>query len=304
MAANTNVRYVRWTTASASGTGSGMVLCGIQVYAGGVNVAAGALSTVSVAATWNVYPSGVFPSGTVNQTSVSAGGTTLALTTVPNGSTINDASYLSCGSDSPVVIVVDLGAPYTIQSIEIWPWFGTYFGPAWTFSGVEIDLSPTGLTNSWTTVFGPATVSAAGLTGTQGYVTNTFCFLRGTRIATPHGYREIQDIQEGDDVFTADGRVVAVVEHRKLAWDVDDAPAYRPIRIPRGVLGAQRDLLVSERHGILTERGLAPAVSVEGAEAATDIAGVVHYHHLRLPQPTDLLVAEGVVCESLRLANA
>jgi hypothetical protein len=287
-------RYVRWTTgSSSSGT---MSLSQIQVWAGGVNVASGAYATMSTSTTLAVYPSGVFQSGGYNTTGIPAGTATQALTTVTNGATVNDGTFVEF-STNYAQVVVDLGSLQFISSVVIWPWFGGN----WVFSGVEIDFSPTNANGSWTTVFTTASIATSGaLTNTAGYVIGPFCFLKGTGIATPDGERAIERLQEGDTVRTSDGRDVAVVETRHTAWDVGAAPSLVPVRIPRGVLGATRDLLLSERHGVWSGGALVPAALVQGAERATEVHGVVDYYHLRLPQPHDFLVANGVACESLR----
>jgi hypothetical protein len=54
-------------------------------------------------------------------------------------------------------------------------------------------------------------------------------------------------------------------------------------------------------HGVLIDGALVPAAHVPGAVRAPVADGtLVHYVHLRLPRPQDMLVADGVVCESLR----
>jgi hypothetical protein len=290
-------RYVQWTVGSSS---SGYIaLCQIQVYVGTTNVAASLNATIAGTgtATYYYYSGGAHGAGTQSSSTITNGTTTQVLTDIPLGS-INTGSYVQWTGTASVTI--DLGSPQYLSSIEIWPNWMTNATPSgyWTINNVVLSTSLDG--SSYAQVFQTSSITPSAITASQGYLVAPWCFVRGTSIRTPHGDRAIEDIREGNPVVTADGRVVDVREVRHTSWHVDADARLLPVRIPRGVLGATRDLLLSERHGVYVDGALVPAASIDGAERAADVHGVVDYFHLRLPQVTDLLVANGVPCESLR----
>ena len=84
--------------------------------------------------------------------------------------------------------------------------------------------------------------------------TGVVCFTSGTAIRTPRGDVPIDELRVGDLVTTLDNGP------QRIRWigrrTLDKAallanPDLRPILIRRGVLGAERDLLVSPQHGLL-----------------------------------------------------
>jgi hypothetical protein len=278
-------RYIRWGI--ATGLGVEPAWCQIQVYNGsGTNIAANCNATPNQ----NMNALGTY-------TTVSAGATTLQLTN-GNAGGLATTSCLYYGGGGNFVIDLGPGGPYTIASIALWFWPGTSYG------GVELDFSTD--STPWHQVFGPQTVPMAGFNTATGYVIAIpQCFVAGTHIATPRGERVVQDICQGDEVLTHDGRTVAVAAVRRDAVQVRGALRLRPVRIPQGVLGALRPLRLTDRHGVLFEGQVVPAYYVPGAERepspTSDEDGIVEYHHLALAHPSDLLLAEGVPCESLRL---
>jgi hypothetical protein len=230
--------------------------------------------------------------------SLAAGASTSVLTEIAVGGSVVLAGNLiqaPTGSPSTGMVILDLGTPCALASIVFWPFFGarSYYDLQVAFS---LDYS------SWTTVFGPATVSVANVTATTGLTFGPYCFVRGTHIATPRGETRVEDLRVGDVVSTPDGRDVQVVEVTSSASNAALLQSNRPIVIPKGTLGATRDLLLSERHGVVQDGALVVAAAVRGAVRLADLPpdGVVHYHHVRLPAPRDFVLAEGVACESLR----
>ncbi|WP_050529100.1 Hint domain-containing protein [Pseudaestuariivita atlantica] len=84
----------------------------------------------------------------------------------------------------------------------------------------------------------------------------TTCFARGTEIATPAGHTPVEDLRIGDDILTADGRVVQVKWLGRQTVDTRFGPAERlmPVRIAAGALGRNlpsSDLTVTADHGMV-----------------------------------------------------
>ena len=131
------------------------------------------------------------------------------------------------------------------------------------------------------------------------------CFLAGTRIRTPSGERNVEDFVAGDVVLTHDGRTSSVVLVQRKTWHVEDDPRHlAPVCLSAGALGATASLFLTPNHGVLVAREahaqLVPAALVEGAVKSGQTRGQVTYYHLQLCSDFDMLVANGVVCESLR----
>ncbi|KEP71208.1 hypothetical protein DL1_11205 [Thioclava dalianensis] len=87
--------------------------------------------------------------------------------------------------------------------------------------------------------------------------TGVVCFTSGTAIRTPQGDRLIEALCVGDLVTTMDNGPQRIrwigrkhLDHSALLRH----PKLRPILIPKGVLGCERDLLVSPQHGMLLGR--------------------------------------------------
>lgn len=134
--------------------------------------------------------------------------------------------------------------------------------------------------------------------------TGIVCFVEGTLIATPDGPVPVEDLGPGDMVLTRDAGPRAIrwagVDHLDR-HDLAKSEAVRPILIPCGTLGAQRDLLVSRQHGILLgNRGFARAGHLVDYVTGVRVARgkrLVSYHHLLLARH-HIILAEGVACES------
>lgn len=137
--------------------------------------------------------------------------------------------------------------------------------------------------------------------GSGGTYVGFSCFLAGTLIATPDGWRPVEALSVGDLVTTASG------EHRPLAWVggqtvTDASPDALPVRIRRDAFSdgvPQRDLLVTPEHCIYVEGKLIPArMLVNGGSIIVDeTLSSYAFHHLEL-ETHDLIVAEGLMTES------
>ena len=84
--------------------------------------------------------------------------------------------------------------------------------------------------------------------------TGVVCFISGTAIRTPGVDRLIDELAVGDLVCTMDNgpQPIRWIGKRTLnSAELAKHPHLRPILIQRGVLGVERDLLVSPQHGML-----------------------------------------------------
>lgn len=146
---------------------------------------------------------------------------------------------------------------------------------------------------------------------------NIVCFASGTRIRTPNGLRNIEDLQVGDLVETVDRGPQPIRWAGSRSLDgIDLATETRlvPVRIKAGALGGgmpANDLVVSPQHRILISSDIAMELTgekevlvaakhllgVEGIELATDLTEV-SYHHI-LFDNHEIIYSEGLRTESL-----
>ncbi|SIS64678.1 Ca2+-binding protein, RTX toxin-related [Roseivivax lentus] len=106
------------------------------------------------------------------------------------------------------------------------------------------------------TQFGANSIIVQGASGSTFSSDNTgiVCFVAGTRILTPRGEVAIETLRVGDLVCTGDNgaQPVAWIGRRDVGPEALKADiGLRPILIPQGMFGSDRDLLVSRQHGIL-----------------------------------------------------
>lgn len=134
--------------------------------------------------------------------------------------------------------------------------------------------------------------------------TGVICFTTGTAIRTPKGDVLIEDLRVGDLVTTMDNgpQEIRWIGRKELTQaDLLAQPNLRPVLIPKGVLGAERDLRVSRQHGMLLSRDtLAQAIHLCGVYPGirTDIeAQQVTYIHLMF-DAHQIIFAENTPSES------
>ena len=135
------------------------------------------------------------------------------------------------------------------------------------------------------------------------------CFAAGTEIAVPGGTRPVETLRCGDLVQTLDRGAQPVL------WagggSVFATENSQPVRIAKGVLGANCDVQVSGQHLIMLRDRVAELLFGEDEVliAAKDLIGlpgvtqdgagkIIGYYHVLL-QSHHLLMAGGLVCESL-----
>ncbi|WP_420857937.1 Hint domain-containing protein [Marivivens marinus] len=134
------------------------------------------------------------------------------------------------------------------------------------------------------------------------------CFTPGTLIDTPHGPKPIETLNEGDLVLTRDTgpQPILWISRRHADGNGDHAP----IRIGKGVIGNDRDLIVSPQHRVLIDGWRAELFygQDEVLVAAKHLVGVhdqvhvdrrraVEYIHLLL-DGHHLIWSEGALTES------
>ena len=131
------------------------------------------------------------------------------------------------------------------------------------------------------------------------------CFLTGTRILTEAGYKAVEELQIGEKVQTADGKLADIkwigyqtIEPNSIA---NPLRGY-PILIKAGALGNNlpcRDLCVSPDHALLVEGLLinAGALVNDTSIIKTEPTEAFVYHSIELEHHA-LLIAEGTSAES------
>ncbi len=147
----------------------------------------------------------------------------------------------------------------------------------------------------------PAELHAAGVP----------CFTAGTRIMTPGGEVQVEDLRVGDYVTTLSGGPMPLLwvgRRRLLADELNAQPELRPIRIRDGTFGNRGDLLLSPQHAMRLPdpsgggQALVRAVHLmrHGDGRIRRAMGVrqVEYVHLLLPRHA-LVLANGAASESL-----
>jgi hypothetical protein len=133
------------------------------------------------------------------------------------------------------------------------------------------------------------------------------CFTEGTRIATPRGVREIEDLEIGDLVVTRDHGL------QPIRWvgkrTVPARGALAPIRFDPHVIGNERALYVSPQHRMLMQgveasllfgesEVLASAKHLVNGSTVTEVhGGTVTYVHIMFDQH-EIIYAEGAASES------
>lgn len=143
--------------------------------------------------------------------------------------------------------------------------------------------------------------------GAVGYSSLVPCFTSGTRILTNKGERIIDDLVEGDAVYTRDDGF------QPLRWigrcSVPATGQTAPVLIGKGVLGNDTDLLVSPNHRMLlsaqsadlcfgeSEVLVAAKHLITNQEVKFRIGGTVTYFHLLFDRH-QVVMANGAPSES------
>ena len=132
------------------------------------------------------------------------------------------------------------------------------------------------------------------------------CFVAGTRILTPKGYKPIETLQTGDHITTADNRTVPIKLYSYTLNKTTTESA--PYRIAAGSLGRKypsRDIRVSPRHAIKDANGVWQIpkflASHNPRVCQYDVGKAVTYYHIECPNfYRDNLMAEEAEVESFK----
>lgn len=165
-------------------------------------------------------------------------------------------------------------------------------------------------------LFGTASWGADGNSGTVFEITDSgfqvACFTTGTRIATMRGEIDVQDLQAGDLLRTAEGAWAPLrwLGRSPISRRFGDPLRVWPIRIRAGALGGGlpvRDLVVSPRHAVFVDGLLVEAgAMVNGGTIVRvhDMQDAFDYWHVELDTHR-LILAESMPTESfLSVAEA
>jgi len=188
----------------------------------------------------------------------------------------------------------------------------TYLAPEFTDNADQAALEAKPLLSITFNALTDGVNTYAGMNGNRQTSNFAPCFVAGTRLATPEGWRLIETLAVGDLVMTQDHGL------RPIRW-IGSATcraegALAPIRIRAGALGQGlpcRDLLVSPQHRMLLRSRIAermtgarevlvPAkklLSLPGIETVHDMETVT-YLHLMFDEH-EIVFAEGALTESL-----
>ncbi len=131
------------------------------------------------------------------------------------------------------------------------------------------------------------------------------CFCAGTRVTTPDGVKNVEDLRPGDLVCLANGRVAPVrwLGRQVVNSSVAHPAEANPIRITRGAMGhglPERDLRVSKDHAICIDGVLINAgclVNGSTIYQESNVREAFTYYHVET-DAHELILAEGVATET------
>ena len=128
------------------------------------------------------------------------------------------------------------------------------------------------------------------------------CFVAGTRIMTPTGYKCVETLKDHDEVVTSDGRTVSIQVYNTTIETTDEDTA--PYVIPKDAFGLNNpdeDLHVSGKHIIRDGRGVWQAPMYLSCARQYGVGSPMTYYHIECPDYFhDDLIANGAVVESFR----
>ncbi|HEY4169017.1 MAG TPA: Hint domain-containing protein [Reyranella sp.] len=135
------------------------------------------------------------------------------------------------------------------------------------------------------------------------------CFVRGTQVLTPDGYRAIETLAAGDKVAT---RFAGVASIKVVDGFTLDRVAgkwvgpSRPVRVKRHALGENmpaQDLCLTAAHAVVVDGALVPVINlVNGTSIVFETAegrDTLDFFHIELERH-DVLDVQGAPCESRR----
>lgn len=168
---------------------------------------------------------------------------------------------------------------------------GVFTAPPGTYSSIKFTISDT---------------RGFEMLRVDSIIANVTCFCAGTRIKTPTGWKEVQDIVPGDVLKTAEGgkTVVRWLGLRAIDMRISDPLRVNPICITAGALGEalpKRDLWLSQDHAIAISGALYNAGTLVNGSTIYQVQEMPRegftYYHVET-EAHELLVAEGVPSET------
>jgi hypothetical protein len=130
------------------------------------------------------------------------------------------------------------------------------------------------------------------------------CFVRGSRLLTPNGYRPVEALKPGDALITAAGdrRAICWIGRRVMDFLPTRAEPALPVIIAPGAFGPNRPLRplrLSPLHAIYVDGVLVPVTHlVNGATIRRETGrAAVTYFHVELDRH-NIILAEGLACET------
>lgn len=128
------------------------------------------------------------------------------------------------------------------------------------------------------------------------------CFVAGTRILTPTGYKCVETLKDHDEVVTSNGRTVTIKVYKTTIGKTDEDTA--PYVIPKDAFGLNNpdeDLHLSGKHIIQDGRGVWQAPMYISCARQYGVGSPMTYYHIECPDYFhDDLIANGAVVESFR----
>ena len=271
-----------------SGTGR-LTITGVANYSGGTTIS-----------------NGILQLGVITPTLVTASimgqvlfqGSSAALALAQDIGFSNTLSGLTIGVGGAITNYIDIFAK-TVTVLSVVGAGTSTSGTINLSDGASLNIAGLAST-SWF-----ANTASDGAGGTNVFLSNVQCFLRGTMIATPAGDIAVQDLQPGDTVVTRNGsRPVAWVGFGRTLVNASNRCDVAPVIVRAGAMGDGapcRDLYVTRRHAMLVGDVLVPVEHLINGVSVLwdDAARVVEYYHIEL-DVHDLLRADGAWAESFR----
>ena len=132
------------------------------------------------------------------------------------------------------------------------------------------------------------------------------CLVEGTKVLTPSGYVNVEELKAGTRIVTGDGRIVEVVKLQNTKYNRTTSIT-APYIIEKDAFGVnypKNEIKISGRHTIQLKSGLweipAEAARVKNSKVRqVPIGSSVQYYHVELPDyENDTMVADGLIVES------
>jgi autotransporter passenger strand-loop-strand repeat protein len=140
--------------------------------------------------------------------------------------------------------------------------------------------------------------------GSNSEITAAPCFASGTRILTPRGEVQVQNLKVGDMVITREGedKPIQWIGQRMLNLRQHPRPnTVQPIRIDAGAFNdatPNRDLVLSPDHALYLDGFLVPVKALVNGENIVQLnRATVTYYHLEL-ESHEVIFADGTMVET------